>query len=89
VSIGSIGCKRGFFPDGIPVHDTIAWVISQLNPKQFQQFFANWVQNIWQRTYGQLIAIDGKTLKGNWQKGERGSAHNSMRLCCWDLWRLI
>lgn len=66
--------KRGFFRDGIPVHDTIARVISQVEPKQFQQCFANWVHDICQRTDGQLIAIDGKTLKGSWQPGERGSA---------------
>ena len=38
--------KRGFFRDGIPVHDTIARVISQVEPKQFQQCFANWVHDI-------------------------------------------
>jgi len=48
--------KRGFFPNGIPVHDTIARVIAHLNPKKLQQ------------------SIDGKTLRGSWQPGERGSA---------------
>jgi len=30
--------KRGFFPNGIPVHDTIARVIAHLNPKKLQQY---------------------------------------------------
>ncbi len=57
--------KRGIFRNGIPVHDNIARVISQVEPKQFQQYFANWVQDICQRTNCQLIAIVGKTLKGS------------------------
>lgn len=42
--------KRGCFHDRTPVHETIARVISQVEPKQFQQCFANWVQDICQRT---------------------------------------
>lgn len=66
--------KRGFFPNGIPVHDTIARVIAHLNPKKLQQCFADWMRDVTKRTEGELIAIDGKTLRGSWQPGDRGSA---------------
>jgi len=61
-------------PNGIPVHDTIARVIAHLNPKKLQQCFADWMNDVTKRTDGELIAIDGKTLRGSWQPGERGSA---------------
>ena len=30
---------KGLFPDGLPVHDTIARIVSRLEPTQFQQCF--------------------------------------------------
>ena len=56
------------------MHDTIARVIAHLNPKKLQQCFADWMRDVTKRTEGELIAIDGKTLRGSWQPGDRGSA---------------
>ncbi|RVU31975.1 ISAs1 family transposase [Rheinheimera riviphila] len=66
--------KRGFFKHGIPVHDTIARVISQLEPALLQQCFIDWMCDVSSRTEGELVAIDGKTLRGSWQPGNRSSA---------------
>jgi predicted transposase YbfD/YdcC len=66
--------KRGFFQHGIPVHDTIARVISKLEPALLQQCFIDWMNDVSTRSAGELIAIDGKTLRGSWQPGDRSSA---------------
>lgn len=48
---------------GIPSHDTLGRVFGQLNAQQFQSCFLNWVQAAMEMTQGQVIAIDGKTLR--------------------------
>ena len=50
-------------PNGIPSHDTIARVFSRLKPEQFQKCFLSWIQSISCSTPGEVIAIDGKTLR--------------------------
>lgn len=60
-------------PNGIPSHDTFEWVFARLKPHQLQQCFLNWTQAIYQLSAGELIAIDGKTLRGAIAPGERRS----------------
>lgn len=50
-------------PNGIPSHDTFSRVFARLNPQQFQQCFLNWIKSINQMTDGEVIAIDGKSLR--------------------------
>ena len=52
-------------PNGIPSHDTFGRVFARLNPEQFQQCFLEWVQAVSAVTGGQVIAIDGKVLRGS------------------------
>ena len=49
--------------NGIPSHDTFARVFSRIDPQQFQNCFMEWVKRINELTQGQVIAIDGKTLR--------------------------
>ena len=56
-------------PNGIPSHDTIARVFSRLKPEQFQKFFLSWVQSISCFNPGEVIAIDGKTLRHSYARG--------------------
>lgn len=65
--------KQGFFPKGAPVDDTIARAIGQIEPQEFQQCFIAWMQAVHQLTDGELVAIDGKTLRGSYHPGERKS----------------
>jgi predicted transposase YbfD/YdcC len=51
-------------PNGIPSHDTFGRVFARLNPEQFQQCFLTWIQAVSAVTHGQVIAIDGKVLRG-------------------------
>ena len=50
-------------PNGIPSHDTIGDVFSRLDPKQLQSCFLKWVNEIFDFSGGEIIAIDGKTLR--------------------------
>ncbi len=50
-------------PNGIPSHDTFNRVFTLLPPKQFQECFAKWIKDIYIATKGEVIAIDGKTLR--------------------------
>ncbi len=56
---------RKFLPyeKGIPVDDTIARVMRKLDTKAFQSCFVNWMQSVVQATDGDVVAIDGKTLR--------------------------
>ena len=63
-------------PNGIPSHDTFARLFARLNPQQFQQCFLNWIKAINKTTSGEVIAIDGKTLRHSYDKGaEQGAIH--------------
>ncbi|WFQ78877.1 ISAs1 family transposase [Xenorhabdus sp. SF857] len=66
--------EKGLFPTGLPVHDTIARIISRLDPTQFQHCFIQWVQAVSERTEGEIIAIDGKRLRGSYDRKNRQSA---------------
>jgi predicted transposase YbfD/YdcC len=56
-------------PNGIPSHDTFGRVFAALNPQEFESSFMEWVQAISQLTQGQVIAIDGKQLRGSRDSG--------------------
>ncbi len=56
-------------PNGIPSHDTFGRVFAALNPQEFESSFMEWVQAINQLTQGQVIAIDGKQLRGSHDSG--------------------
>ena len=57
-------------PNGIPSHDTFARVFSLLNPEQLQQCFLQWIESISLITFGEIVAIDGKTLRRSYDKSK-------------------
>ncbi|HBU0372281.1 TPA: ISAs1-like element ISKpn31 family transposase, partial [Klebsiella pneumoniae] len=65
--------SKGLFKNGIPVHDTIARIISGIKPEPFQAAFVRWTQAINQHTEGALVAIDGKTLRSSYNREDRTS----------------
>jgi predicted transposase YbfD/YdcC len=50
-------------PHGIPSHDTFRRVFALLDAEQFQACFVDWIQAVGQLTKGQVVAVDGKTLR--------------------------
>ena len=55
-------------PNGIPSHDTFSRIFAKLDPQQFQESFLNWVRSINKITEGEIVAIDGKTLRSSYDK---------------------
>ena len=56
--------------NGIPSHDTFGRVFSRLDPDQFGACFMNWVQSVAELTPGEVVAIDGKTLRRCHDRGQ-------------------
>jgi len=50
-------------PHGIPSHDTFNRLISQLDPQAFEACFEAWTQLLQQLTEGEILAIDGKSVR--------------------------
>jgi hypothetical protein len=50
-------------PNGIPSHDTFGRVFAMLDAQRFQSRFIDWVRAVSELTAGQVVAIDGKTLR--------------------------
>ncbi|CDG21777.1 H repeat-associated protein yhhI [Xenorhabdus poinarii G6] len=65
--------KQGMFKEGVPVDDTIARVLSRIKPEQFNLCFINWMRSVHQLTKGELVAIDGKVLRGSYHREDRYS----------------
>ena len=56
-------------PNGIPSHDTFGRVFARLNPDEFQAGFVSWIRAVSELTHGQVIAVDGKTVRGSHDRG--------------------
>jgi len=52
-------------PHGIPSHDTFNRVFAALDPMQFQVCFLQWMQAVAGVLPAQVIALDGKTVRGS------------------------
>ena len=61
-------------PNGIPSHDTFGRVFSMLDAEAFQSCFVKCVKSVSEVTQGQIIAIDGKTLRRSHYSGAGKSA---------------
>lgn len=61
-------------PNGIPSHDTLGRVFSRLDPEGFRQCFVRWMEAVAQVTQGEVVAIDGKTLRRSHDRANGQSA---------------
>ena len=55
-------------PNGIPSHDTFGDVFSRLDPDRFQECFMEWSQAVADLLPGEVVAIDGKTVRRSHDK---------------------
>jgi predicted transposase YbfD/YdcC len=62
-------------PGGIPSHDTFNRVFAALDTEQLERGFAAWVASIAQLTAGEVVAIDGKTLRGTRNRDGKALVH--------------
>ena len=68
--------ERLALPHGIPSHDTFNRVFARLDPEAFTTCFLRWVEALREPTQGQVIALDGKTLRHSFDRaGGRGAIH--------------
>jgi predicted transposase YbfD/YdcC len=52
-------------PHGIPSHDTFNRVFSLLDPAEFNRCFVEWMGSACDMAKGEIVPIDGKTIKGS------------------------
>lgn len=57
------------FANGIASHDTFSRVFSLLDAKRFEACFLGWMGQMCTALQGQLIAIDGKSVRGSHDSG--------------------
>ena len=63
-------------PHGIPSHDTLGELFARLCPEQLQAGFLSWVNSLVSVSDGEIVAIDGKTLRRSYDTGNgRGAIH--------------
>ena len=53
-------------PNGIPSHDTFARVLAHIDPQALEQRFQSWVARLVSSLGGEVVAIDGKTMRGSY-----------------------
>jgi predicted transposase YbfD/YdcC len=61
-------------PHGIPGHDTFRRVLSRLDPEELTQCFIAWTQALSEASGGEIIAIDGKTLRHSFDQATSTAA---------------
>jgi predicted transposase YbfD/YdcC len=57
-------------PGGLPSRDTLRRTISRIDPDAFQSAFLSWLKGL-RKELGNVIAIDGKTLRGSKVGGKK------------------
>jgi len=55
---------------GIPSHDTFRRVFGLIDAEAFEDCFAAWVQSQAEKPDGELVAIDGKTIRRSFDHGK-------------------
>jgi predicted transposase YbfD/YdcC len=60
-------------PNGMPSHDTLGRALARLGPDHFRDAFIRWVQSVAQVTDGEVVAIDGKTLRRSYDRADATS----------------
>ena len=75
---------KGFLslPNDIPSHDTFTDVFAKIDAKQFESCFIAWVSSIAPLVPGEVVSVDGKTLRRSHDKASALSAIH--RVSAWS-----
>jgi predicted transposase YbfD/YdcC len=60
--------------NGIPSHDRFNAILKAIKPAEFERCLLGWITSLHEVTAGQLVAIDGKTLRQSFDKADAKSA---------------
>lgn len=70
-------------PNGIPSHDTIGDFFARLSPEELQESFLSWIRDLVEMSDGEIIAIDGKTLRHSYDNAvNRNAIHMISAWAC-------
>lgn len=61
-------------PNGIPSDDTFRRVFEFIDPEALNRCFLRWVETLVSRMGGEIIPIDGKTIRGSYDRNQGQSA---------------
>jgi predicted transposase YbfD/YdcC len=62
-------------PNGIPSHDTFNRFFSALEPGELERCFLEWVKEVAKLTEGEVVSIDGKSIRGTAERNGKGFVH--------------
>ncbi|MEK6236393.1 MAG: ISAs1 family transposase, partial [Planctomycetales bacterium] len=81
VAIAAFGTKKKEWfarfldlSEGIPSHDCFNRVLGAILPAEFEKCLLSWITTLHEITDGQIIAVDGKTLRGSFDKATSKAA---------------
>jgi predicted transposase YbfD/YdcC len=60
--------------NGIPSDDTFARVLARIDPGAFEKCLLSWIQAVQEVTNHRLIALDGKTIRGSYDRRDAKAA---------------
>jgi len=60
--------------EGIPSHDRFNAILALVRPAEFEKCLLNWITSLHEVSDGQIIAIDGKTLRRSYDKASGKAA---------------
>lgn len=60
--------------NGIASHNTFRRVFATINPDEFEKNFRTWVSSVCKFTDGEIVSIDGKTVRGS-KNGDNSPLH--------------
>ena len=61
-------------PNGIPSHDTFGRLFAILEPREFEKCFSSWLKSLRVDLKKEIIALDGKTIRGSGNKRQKEPA---------------
>ena len=73
-------CWTDDLANGLPCEDTFRRVLARLDPGAFEKCLLSWMQAVQEITENRMIAVDGKTLRGSYNKREGKATDSSPRL---------
>ena len=59
---------------GVPSHDTLGRLFAALDPRAFEARFVEWMALVHTRTNGEVVALDGKTLRRSYDSASETAA---------------